>query len=295
VHPNYPYDHEPEQEFHAQNGEFEPAPQGPLGVRERVRSSLAGRGRVAALAAVGLLGLGVAGGAVATLGKDGSTSPTTIAVADQKARIDAASRADRALRSPIATPAVSPTAGSASPKADATEPKSGKKATATKKATPKAAPKTAPKTKAPAKPKPAGPTISKAGWTSPMPGAEITSCFGMRWGVPHQGIDFAMPENTPERAAAGGTVAAAGWVYTGYGISVVIDHGDGTFTHYAHMNRTAVEPGQTVKAGQIIGYEGSTGDSTGPHLHFEVHQGAMWNQIDPAPFLKAKGVPINGC
>ncbi|MEV4533666.1 M23 family metallopeptidase [Asanoa sp. NPDC049518] len=283
---NYPYDQQPEQEFHAQNGPVEPTPPAPLGVRDRVRSSLAGRGRVAALAAVGLLGLGIAGGAVATLGNDDSTSPTTIAVADQQARIDAASRADRALRSPVAVPTVSPTTEAATPKAEAKDPKSDKKkATATKKAAPKAA----------AKPKPSGPTISKAGWTSPMPGSEITSCFGMRWGVPHQGIDFAMPENTPERAAAAGTVIAAGWAYTGYGISVVIDHGDGYFTHYAHQNRTAVEVGQKVKAGQIIGYEGSTGDSTGPHLHFEVHQGAMWNQIDPAPFLKEKGVPIVGC
>ncbi|WP_239090449.1 M23 family metallopeptidase [Asanoa iriomotensis] len=256
-------------------------------MRDRVRSSLVGRGRVVALAAVGLLGLGIAGGAVATLGDD-STSPTTIAVADQQARIDAASRADRALRSPVAIPTVNPTTAAATPTAtEKAETKSTKKAApATKKATPKATT---------AKPKAAGPVISKAGWTSPMPGSEITSCFGMRWGVPHQGIDFAMPENTPERAAAAGTVIAAGWAYTGYGISVVIDHGDGYFTHYAHQNRTAVEVGQQVKAGQIIGYEGSTGDSTGPHLHFEVHQGAMWNQIDPAPFLKAKGVPINGC
>jgi len=284
VQSNYPYDQQPEQEFHAETGPVEPTPQAPLGVRDRVLSALAGRGRVAALAAVGLLGLGIAGGAVATLGNDDSTSPTTIAVADQQARIDAASRADRALRSPVAVPTVSPTTEAATPKAEAKEPTKVKKAPATKKAAPKTIP---------AKPK--GPTISKAGWTSPMPGAEVTSCFGMRWGVPHQGIDFAMPENTPERAAAAGTVIAAGWAYTGYGISVVIDHGDGYFTHYAHQNRTAVEVGQTVKAGQIIGYEGSTGDSTGPHLHFEVHQGAMWNQIDPAPFLKAHGVPVEVC
>jgi murein DD-endopeptidase MepM/ murein hydrolase activator NlpD len=284
VQSNYPYDQQPEQEFHAETGPVEPTPRAPLGVRDRVRSSLAGRGRLAAMAAVGLLGLGIAGGAVATLGNDDSTSPTTIAVADQQARIDAASRADRALRSPVAVPTVSPTTEAATPKAEAKEPKSVKKAPATKKAAPKTTP---------AKPK--GPTISKAGWTSPMPGAEVTSCFGMRWGVPHQGIDFAMPENTPLRATAAGTVIAAGWAYTGYGISVVIDHGDGYFTHYAHQNRTAVEVGQKVKAGQIIGYEGSTGDSTGPHLHFEVHQGAMWNQIDPAPFLKEHGVPIAGC
>ncbi|MEV4618761.1 peptidoglycan DD-metalloendopeptidase family protein [Asanoa sp. NPDC049573] len=286
---NYPYGQHREPENSAQDGHTEQTPPSPLGLRDRVRLGFAGRGRVVALAAVGLLGLGIAGGAVATLGNDEST-PDTIAVADQQARADAASRADRAVRSPLAVPTVSPTTASATPKASlelATPPKAVVKPPATK----KVAPKTTPKKVAPK----AGPVVSKAGWTSPMPGSEVTSCFGIRWGVPHQGIDFAMPENTPELAAAAGTVFAAGWNYTGYGISVVIDHGNGIYTHYAHMNRTAVEVGQTVKAGQVIGYEGSTGDSTGPHLHFEVHQGAMWNQIDPAPFLKAKGVPIVGC
>jgi murein DD-endopeptidase MepM/ murein hydrolase activator NlpD len=59
------------------------------------------------------------------------------------------------------------------------------------------------------------------------------------------------------------------------------------------MKRTAVESGETVKAGEVIGYEGSTGHSTGPHLHFEVHRGA-WNQIDPAPWMRARGVDL-GC
>jgi murein DD-endopeptidase MepM/ murein hydrolase activator NlpD len=127
-----------------------------------------------------------------------------------------------------------------------------------------------------------------------MPGAEITSCYGMRWGLLHAGIDFALPENTPIHAIGAGTVFAAGWTYAGYGISVVIDHGNGYFTHYAHMNNTAVSVGQTVSPGQVIGYEGSTGDSTGPHLHFEVHEG-MWHQIDPAPWLRAHGIAITGC
>jgi len=292
VQSNYPYDPQHRKtEPHAQNGPTEPTPPAPLGLRDRVRSSFAGRGRVVALAAVGLLGLGIAGGAAATLGNDRSETLDTIAVADQQARADAVSRADRSVRSPLTVPTVNPTTANATPKASLklAPPKAVAKPPATKKAAPKVAPKAAPKKAAPA-----GPVISKAGWTSPMPGSDVTSCFGMRWGVPHQGIDFAMAENTPELAAAAGTVFAAGWNYTGYGLSVVIDHGNGIFTHYAHMNRAAVEVGQTVKAGQVIGYEGSTGDSTGPHLHFEVHQG-MWNQIDPAPFLKAKGVPIVGC
>ncbi|GIF48347.1 murein DD-endopeptidase MepM/ murein hydrolase activator NlpD [Asanoa ferruginea] len=286
---NYPYDPQHrEPESQAQDAFTEPTPRSPLGLRDRVLSSFAGRGRVVALAAVGLLSLGIAGGAIATVGNDKSETPDTIAVADQQARVDALSRADRSARSPLAVPTVNPTTASATPKASLklAPPKAVAKPPAVKKVAPKATKKAAPKK--------AGPVISNAGWTSPMPGSDVTSCFGIRWGVPHQGIDFAMPENTPELAAAAGTVFAAGWNYTGYGLSVVIDHGDGIFTHYAHMNAAAVEVGQTVKAGQVIGYEGSTGDSTGPHLHFEVHQG-MWNQIDPAPFLKAKGVPIVGC
>ncbi|MBV1849697.1 M23 family metallopeptidase [Catellatospora sp. NEAU-YM18] len=131
-------------------------------------------------------------------------------------------------------------------------------------------------------------------WSSPMQGSPVSSCFGPRWGTMHKGVDFAMPENTAIHAVGPGTVFAAGWVYTGYGISVVVDHGNGYYTHYAHMNREAVQVGQQVKAGDILGYEGSTGDSTGPHLHFEVHQGSMWNQVDPAPWLKARGINT-GC
>jgi murein DD-endopeptidase MepM/ murein hydrolase activator NlpD len=142
---------------------------------------------------------------------------------------------------------------------------------------------------APAK-KPAKPPA----WVAPMRTFELSSCFGPRWGVMHQGIDFAMPAGTIVRAAGAGTVVAAGWTFVGYGISVVIDHGNGYLTHYAHLSKVWVHPGQRVKPGQALAPEGSTGDSTGPHLHFEVHKGAMWHQIDPAQFLRARGAKI-GC
>lgn len=137
------------------------------------------------------------------------------------------------------------------------------------------------------------PKPKKPDWVLPML-APISSCFGPRWGTLHQGIDFAGDFGTPIHTIGAGTVFAAGWIYTGYGIPVVIDHGNGFLTHYAHMNATAVNVGDYVGPGDIIGYEGSTGDSTGPHLHFEVHQG-MWNQIDPAPWMRNHGVPIDGC
>jgi murein DD-endopeptidase MepM/ murein hydrolase activator NlpD len=126
-------------------------------------------------------------------------------------------------------------------------------------------------------------------WVSPMPGVPLSSCFGPRWGTLHQGIDFAGDSGTTIRAVGAGTVFGAGWLYSGYGISVVIDHGNGYFSHYAHMSRALVRPGQRVRPGQPIGREGSTGDSTGPHLHFEIHHG-MWHQINPAPWLRAHGV-----
>lgn len=131
-------------------------------------------------------------------------------------------------------------------------------------------------------------------WVHPMPGAVTTSCFGPRWGTVHQGVDLALPAGTPIRAVGAGTVVYAGWVFSGYGISVVIDHHNGYLTHYAHASEVTVSVGQTVKPGQTIALEGSTGDSTGPHLHFEVHQG-MWNQIEPTGWMRERGVVIDGC
>ncbi len=134
----------------------------------------------------------------------------------------------------------------------------------------------------------------KPAWVAPMPNSPITSCFGMRWGVPHQGIDFALPPGTPVHAIGKGTVIGAGWIYTGYGISVVIDHGNGYQGHYAHLQGLAVQAGQKVTTDQVIGYEGTTGDSTGPHLHFEIHHG-LWHQVEPAAVLRSWGVPLTGC
>jgi murein DD-endopeptidase MepM/ murein hydrolase activator NlpD len=121
----------------------------------------------------------------------------------------------------------------------------------------------------------------------------LSSCFGPRWGTEHKGLDFAGNAGTEIRSVGAGTVVAAGWLYSGYGISVVVDHGNGYLTHYAHASDVMVGAGQPVAAGQPLAHEGSTGDSTGPHLHFEVHQG-MWNQVDPASWMRERGVMI-GC
>lgn len=97
----------------------------------------------------------------------------------------------------------------------------------------------------------------------------VSSPFGKRWGKRHQGIDLAAPTGAPIYAASAGTVLHSGWE-AGYGNSVVIDHHNGTQTRYAHCARTLAKAGAVVLKGQHIAEVGSTGHSTGPHLHFEV-------------------------
>jgi murein DD-endopeptidase MepM/ murein hydrolase activator NlpD len=112
--------------------------------------------------------------------------------------------------------------------------------------------------------------------------APITSPFGWRWGRMHEGIDLGAAYGTPIAAAAAGTVIYAGWL-GGYGNLTVIDHGGGLATAYGHQSRIAVSIGQQVARGEIIGYVGSTGHSTGPHLHFEVRVNGQ--AVDPLGYL----------
>jgi murein DD-endopeptidase MepM/ murein hydrolase activator NlpD len=95
------------------------------------------------------------------------------------------------------------------------------------------------------------------------------SPFGTRNGKPHEGVDFPAPTGTPVRAAQGGKVLIAGWDSGGYGNLVVIDHGNGLDSRYAHLSRISVQVGQSVSQGQTIGAVGNTGESRGAHLHFE--------------------------
>jgi murein DD-endopeptidase MepM/ murein hydrolase activator NlpD len=96
----------------------------------------------------------------------------------------------------------------------------------------------------------------------------VTSEFGSRWGRLHAGIDIAAPTGTPIWATKQGEVIFAG-VQSGYGNVVILDHGEGLTTVYGHMSQIAVDDGQSVRQGQVIGAVGSTGHSTGPHVHFE--------------------------
>ena len=109
------------------------------------------------------------------------------------------------------------------------------------------------------------------------------SLVGNDFGAGHMGVDLATVEGGPIYAADGGTVIYAGVISGGYGIMVMIDHGTGYQTLYAHLSAVAVGCGQGVSQGQMIGYGGSTGNSTGPHLHFEVRYGGRY--VNPWQFL----------
>jgi hypothetical protein len=112
----------------------------------------------------------------------------------------------------------------------------------------------------------------------------LSSGFGRRWGKMHKGIDIAAPIGTPIVASAPGEVVAAGWNSGGYGNLVKIRHPDGSVTFYAHNSRVLVRTGEEVAQGQQISEMGSTGRSTGPHLHFEVRPNGE-NAVNPIAFL----------
>lgn len=114
----------------------------------------------------------------------------------------------------------------------------------------------------------------------PAVGGYVSSKMGPRWGSYHKGIDIARPSNRNILAADNGRVVSAGWDNGGYGNKIVIDHGNGYRTVYAHLSSLNVSAGQVVEKGQKIGVMGSTGRSTGIHLHFEVYKnGARINPL----------------
>jgi murein DD-endopeptidase MepM/ murein hydrolase activator NlpD len=118
----------------------------------------------------------------------------------------------------------------------------------------------------------------------PLAARALTSGFGMRVNpvtgiyAEHAGIDLAAPVGTPIMATADGVVGRAGWA-GGYGLMVAVENGGGRETRYAHMSRIAVAPGAQVHAGEVLGYVGSTGRSTGPHLHYEMRVNGQ--PVDP--------------
>jgi murein DD-endopeptidase MepM/ murein hydrolase activator NlpD len=126
----------------------------------------------------------------------------------------------------------------------------------------------------------------------PVQGARLTSTFGPRWGTLHAGLDLAAPMRTPEYAVMDGVVLEAGPA-SGFGLAVYIQHANGDVTVYGHMDEILVQAGQVVRAGDTIALLGNRGQSTGPHLHFEVHVGGIdGTKIDPLPWLRERGVAI---
>ena len=127
---------------------------------------------------------------------------------------------------------------------------------------------------------------------APLAVGSTSSGYGMRThpvlggARAHKGIDLAAPTGTPVYATADGTVGRADW-FSSYGLYVAIEHGSDLETRYAHMSRLAVAAGQRVNKGDIIGYVGSTGRSTGPHLHYEVRVGG--EAVNPIPYMAETG------
>lgn len=125
----------------------------------------------------------------------------------------------------------------------------------------------------------------------PLDGASLSSGFGMRTHPvlggrrAHKGIDFSAPTGTPIYASADGVVTRADW-FSSYGLFISLDHGATLETRYGHLSRLNVAEGQPVKKGDLIGYVGSTGRSTGPHLHYEVRIAGM--AVNPVPYMQGE-------
>lgn len=138
------------------------------------------------------------------------------------------------------------------------------------------------------------------GSASPVPGAVIGAHFGQygSWSRYHTGLDFRAAYGTPIKAVADGIVVFAGNSGDWAGNHIAVRHAGGVTTMSSHMSSMAVSAGQSVKAGQVIGYVGSTGRSFGPHLHFElyptgVRYGDVYKAVNPVPFLRSIGVTVN--
>ncbi|MEU4209889.1 M23 family metallopeptidase [Streptomyces sp. NPDC026206] len=135
--------------------------------------------------------------------------------------------------------------------------------------------------------------ISPSGWTRPLLSYELTAGFGgvgAHWASGHSGQDFAVPTGTPVRSVGPGTVVSTGCGGP-FGISLVVRHEGGWYSQYAHLAGPLLATGRNVRAGEWIGLSGTTGNSTGPHLHFEIRKSAEFGSaVEPVGWLRARGV-----
>ncbi|WP_405806964.1 M23 family metallopeptidase [Streptomyces sp. NBC_00210] len=140
----------------------------------------------------------------------------------------------------------------------------------------------------------------KVGWSQPVAKYTLSATYGKAgnmWSHAHSGQDFAVPIGTKVVATHGGTVVKAGPNGGGdgpaYGNAIVIKHANGKYSQYAHLSRIDVHIGQTVKTGQKIALSGNTGNSSGPHVHFEIRTTPNYGSaVDPVAFLRSVGVTV---
>lgn len=195
-----------------------------------------------------------------------------------------------------------PAAASEAPAAPApkkTESQSGAKADAKAqtRTAPKAEVKSEVKAEVQAAPETEAPATqdNASGYAHPVPGNHTTAyrASGANWSSgSHTGIDFPVSTGTSVKAITSGTVVTAGWGGA-YGNQVVIKHADGHYSQYGHLSSLSVSAGQTVSAGQQVGLSGSTGNATGPHLHFEVRTGPEYgSDVDPIAYLASHGIYV---
>ncbi|MEU8768221.1 LysM peptidoglycan-binding domain-containing M23 family metallopeptidase [Streptomyces griseus] len=187
-------------------------------------------------------------------------------------------------------PAEKPAAAEAAPK------KAAPKKAAPEKAAPKADTVSADDTEGSAAAGTGSSEATGSGWSAPLANANVTTQYrasGASWSSGyHTGSDFQAASGTPVLAIGPGTVVSAGNSGS-YGNEVVIKHEDGMYSQYAHQSSLNVSVGQTVTGGQQIGLSGSTGNSTGPHLHFEVRTGPSYgSDVDPIAYLRQHGVSV---
>ncbi|MFB7468506.1 M23 family metallopeptidase [Streptomyces sp. NPDC056224] len=142
---------------------------------------------------------------------------------------------------------------------------------------------------------------AKAGlWAKPVAKYTLSATFGKggsMWSHKHSGQDFAVPVGTPVKAAGAGTVVKAGPGGGGdgpaYGNAIVIKHANNTYSQYAHLSKIQVKIGQKVSAGKQIALSGNTGNSSGPHLHFEIRTTPNYGSaVNPVSFLRNAGVTV---
>ncbi|MBH5335677.1 M23 family metallopeptidase [Streptomyces pactum] len=263
-------------------------------MRKHITTRIASTSALRTRAAVVGMGMGatVALGAGVALAVDSPSSDhRPVAAAEQQA--DAAKKAESVKQAEAAKKAEAAEQAAAAKKAAAEraeKAEAAKKASRDHKRAPVKKAEHKPAAKPAHKPKPSS-------WTAPLNKYTLGSTFGLagsHWAHNHSGQDFVVPTGTAVKAAHAGTVVKAGPNGGGdgpaYGNAIVIRHGAQVYTQYAHLSKINVHVGQAVGKGQQIGLSGSTGNSTGPHLHFEVRTTPNYGTaVEPVHFLRSHG------